>query len=36
MQQTSHPQNDIQTNQQNFDNPQTLGPMNKYDFTVYK
>ena len=30
MQQTRYPQNNIPMNQQIFDNPQTLAPMNKY------
>ena len=34
MQQTSYSQNYIHSNQQNFDNPRTLAPSNKYDFTV--
>ena len=36
MQQTSFPQIYVPTNQQNFDNPQTLAPTNKNDSILLK
>ena len=36
MQLTSYPQNYLPKNQQKFDNPSTMVPTNKYDFTVFR